>query len=111
MRRKAINQRRNSPDNGETIAKIRTVSHFKWQKEITKLRKSRILASEKSYLIMRDSDDYEYANLSESFSDERECRLRDGSESEDNDDEFLAVARNWYQISTNQPNVATPRYP
>lgn len=36
---------------------------------------------------MSESDDFEYANLSENF--------------EMNDDESLVVARNWYQISTN----------
>lgn len=56
---------------------------------------------------MSDSDDdnFEYANLSDSFSDES-----DGSESEDNDNENLDKARNWYQISINQPNVAPPRF-
>ncbi|GFU59714.1 uncharacterized protein TNCV_3186731 [Trichonephila clavipes] len=79
--------------------------------ECSALNDLNCIVKRKSYLIMINSDDYEYANLSKRFSDDREYLLRDGSESEVNDDEFLAVARNWYQINTNQPNVAIPRFP
>ena len=64
----------------------------------------------KSYLIISHSDDFEHANLSESCSDENDNLLSDGSESKDNDDEILIAVRNWWQISTNQPNVASQRF-
>lgn len=59
---------------------------------------------------MSDSES-EYANLSESGSEESDTEIENDTESEEsNDDANFNLARNWYVISTNRPVPAPQRY-